>query len=105
MLAKAAAKFGTNWDEHLNYILFAYRTKPHELKGESPLFLLYGRDAWIPTETALSTPRTAYQVDLDEYKTELCHGLTRRERLLEAKLEKLKRSKKLTMIGQPENEI
>ena len=75
MLAKYAAKYGANWDEHLNHLLFAYRTKPHESTGESPFFLLYGRDARIPCEEALSTPHSAYQVDIDDYKTELMDGL------------------------------
>ena len=30
MLAKYAAEHGTNWDDHLNHLLFAYHTKPHE---------------------------------------------------------------------------
>ena len=94
MLAKAAAKFGTNWDEHLNHVLFAYRTKPHESTGESPFFLLYGRDARIPTETALSTPRTAYQVDLDDYKTELCHGLTTAWELAKGQIKKAQKKQK-----------
>jgi hypothetical protein len=76
MLAKAGAKFGTNWDKHLNHVLFVCRTKPLGSPGESPFSLLYGRDVRIPTETALSTRRTAHQIDLDDYKTELCHGLT-----------------------------
>jgi len=37
--------------------------------------LLYGRDARIPCESTLSTTRTAYQVDIDDYKSELVHGL------------------------------
>ena len=71
-----AAKFGVNWDEHLHHLLFAYRTKPHKSTGESPFFLLYGRDARIPCEATLSTPRTAYQIDMDDYKTELMDGLS-----------------------------
>ena len=37
MLAKYAAKFGVNWDEHLHHLRFlAYQTKPHDSTGESP---------------------------------------------------------------------
>ena len=72
MVAKYA---GSNWDEHLQYLLFAYRTKPHESTGESPFFLLYRRDARLPCESVLSTKRTHYQVDLDDYKSELVFGL------------------------------
>ena len=76
MLAKYAAKFGVNWDEHLQHLLFAYRIKPHESTGESPFFLLYGRDARIPCETMLSTTHTAHQVDIDDYKSKLIFGLS-----------------------------
>ena len=38
--------------------------------------MLYGRDARLPTETALSTPRTPYQVDTEDYRTSLMEGLT-----------------------------
>ena len=75
MVAKYAAKYGTDWDEHLPYLLFAYRTKPHESTGESPFFLLYGRDAHIPCESVLSTKQTPYQVDIDDYKSELVFSL------------------------------
>ena len=55
MVAKYAAKYGMDWDEHLPHLLFAYRTKPHESTGESPFFLLCGWDARISCELVLST--------------------------------------------------
>lgn len=48
MAARYAVKYGTDWYEHLPHLLFTYRTNPHENTGESPFFLLYGRDARIP---------------------------------------------------------
>ena len=39
MLAKYSRQFGDNWDEHLQQVLFAYRTKPPE---GLPYYLLYG---------------------------------------------------------------
>lgn len=76
MVAQYAVKYGTNWDENLLHLLFAYRTKSHESTGESPFFLLYGRDGRIPCESMLSTKQTAYQVDIDDYKSELVFSLT-----------------------------
>ena len=51
MLAKHVKTLGSDWDVHLQQLLFAYRSKPHLSTGESPFFLLYGRDARLPTET------------------------------------------------------
>ena len=74
-LRALVAKHGNNWDEYLPYLLFAYRTKPHESTGESPFFLLYGRDTQIPCDAVLSVERTPYQVDVDDCKSELVLGL------------------------------
>ena len=76
MIAKHAKKFGCEWDVYLPQLLFAYRTKPHESTGESPFYLLYGRDAKLPTETAFTRPWSPYLVDIEDYRTELTVGLT-----------------------------
>ena len=36
MLAKHSKAFGTDWDKHLQHLLFAYRTRPHDSTNESP---------------------------------------------------------------------
>ena len=33
MIAKSVDVFGTDWDEYLPQLLFAYRTKPHDSTG------------------------------------------------------------------------
>ena len=76
MLSKCVQKHGRDWDKQLPYLLFAYRVAVQESTQDSPYFLLYGRDARTPTETALSQPRTPYQVDLSDYKTELLANLS-----------------------------
>ena len=75
MIAKYSAVHGSNWDEFLPRLLFAYRTKCHESTGESPFYLLYGRDARIPIEETLSFERSPYTVDVDDYKLELASSL------------------------------
>ena len=94
MVAKHAEKFGTNWDEHLPYLLFAYRTKPHESTGESPFFFLYGRDARLPCEDVFSARRSPYQVDLDDYITELTLGLAEAWRTAQDHLQKAQKAQK-----------
>lgn len=67
MIGQHAKTFGPEWDVYLQQLLIAYRSKPHDFTGESPFYLLYGRDPRLPTETALSKPPSPYQVDIDDY--------------------------------------
>ena len=76
MLAKHAHTFGPDWDLYLQQLLFAYRVKPQDSTGEAPFYLLYGRDARLPTETAISQPLTPYQENLEDYRVGLVAGLS-----------------------------
>ena len=58
MLANYAKEFGPSWDVHLKQVLFAYRARPHTSTGESPFYMVYGRDPRLPTETDFSTTLT-----------------------------------------------
>ena len=75
MLAKKVKrKNGRDWDVQLPYVLFAYRTSPHESTGESPFFLMYGRDPVLPTTdmlTGLTHPDGRAEVDFDNYTVEM----------------------------------
>ena len=76
MLAKTVDQSGRDWDKRIPYVLYAYRTSVQESTKESPFFLLYGRDARLPTEAALTQPCTCYQVDIDDFnKTDLFRSL------------------------------
>lgn len=46
-----------DWDVHLHAVLFAYRVSPSEVTGESPFYMLYGREPLLPMDTALLPPR------------------------------------------------
>ena len=76
MLSKCVEKHGRDWNERLPYVLFAYRASVHESTRESPFYLMYGRDARLPTKTALSQPTTPYQVDIRDYRTQLVTHLS-----------------------------
>ena len=76
MLAKTVDQSGRDWDKRIPYVLYAYRTSVQESTKESPFFLLYGRDGRLPTEAALTQPRTCYQVDIDDFKTDLVCNLS-----------------------------
>jgi hypothetical protein len=44
MLAMYSNSNQTNWDMHLQWALYAYRTSEHTITGDSPFALLYGRE-------------------------------------------------------------
>ncbi|HVH96324.1 MAG TPA: DDE-type integrase/transposase/recombinase, partial [Bacillus sp. (in: firmicutes)] len=45
------------WDENIEAVLLAYRTKKHESTGFTPFQLIYGRQAILPIELKVSTYR------------------------------------------------
>lgn len=57
MVAKSCEVEDRDWDQQLPYLLQAYRVSAQESTRESPFFLLYGRDARVPTETVLKHHR------------------------------------------------
>lgn len=45
-----------NWDHHLPQALFAYRVSPSNTTGESPFYMLYGREPRLPMDVSLLPP-------------------------------------------------
>uniref|UniRef100_A0A8R1HXU9 Integrase-type domain-containing protein n=1 Tax=Caenorhabditis japonica TaxID=281687 RepID=A0A8R1HXU9_CAEJA len=56
------------WDEKLPYAVCAYKSCRHETTGESPHYLMYGRDARVPMKSDPVEQIGKYQVDVDDYK-------------------------------------
>jgi len=48
-LAKVSEK-EDEWDEHIESVLFAYRTTKHNTTKKTPFFMVYGREAILPIE-------------------------------------------------------
>ena len=76
MLAKKMEKEGRDWDQHLPYVLFAYRASQQQSTRESPFFLLYGRDPRLPVEAVVSPVQTKKLVDLKEYGSGLASKMS-----------------------------
>ena len=71
MPRKHAAVYGSQWDQYLPRVLWAYRNVPHDVTNEKPSFLLLGVDCWTPTEAALLPPHELEAVDVSDYWEEL----------------------------------
>ena len=67
MLTKLVAKNGRDWDTKLGPVLMAYRTTPQTSTGESLFYLLYGRDAKVPSALDFYVPRPPAVVTESEY--------------------------------------
>ena len=76
LISKCCEISDHDWDEHLQMLLFAYRSSVQASTQESPFFLLYGSDTRLPTETALSGAVSPYLVDISDYQTELVRRMS-----------------------------
>ena len=75
-LRKHAACFGSQWDQHLPGILWAYRNTPYSSTREKPSFLTYGIDCHSTTEAAYLPALEMIPVDVHDYLEELMISLT-----------------------------
>ena len=73
MLSKTT---GLDWDDRIPYVLFAYRCSVQESTGESPFFMLYGRDPQLLTKEALTKPTELCYLEVDDYRAELVQNLS-----------------------------
>ena len=46
-----------NWDKNLRAVMFGYQSAPSDTTGESPFYLMYGRDPVTTCDLALIPPR------------------------------------------------
>jgi len=78
-----------NWDDHLASIAFAFRTGMNSATGDTPFFLIHGRDARMPIDVQLNTRETSKEVDL-------LHGLKRAQKAAkECQKDLMEKNKKL----------
>ena len=74
-LAKYAGDNKDDWDLYLPSTLFAYRTKRHSTTRHEPFYLVYGREATLPVDFAVTTAQ-AQLADTDPQQdllNRICH--------------------------------
>ena len=53
MLTQYTSKAQNDWDEYLPFVLLAYRTSTQETTGQTPFYMLYGRNVRFPFDTLI----------------------------------------------------
>ena len=64
-----------DWDRHLSLTLFAYRVAPHATTGESPFYLLYGREPRLPLDASLLLPDSNVSNSVAELRARIVKNL------------------------------
>eukprot|EP00795_Rhopilema_esculentum_P013630 gene13630-biopygen3615 len=66
-------------------ILFAYRVSPHASTGESPFYLLYGREPRLPVDAALLSPSAHLSSSVAEHRARILTNLENAQRIVSSK--------------------
>ena len=88
MLAKSVEKNGKDWDKHLPFVLFVYRSCIQQSTGENPFYFMYGMDPHLPTDKALDVQVDRWLVDIEDYKGEMTQRFSEAWRLAQTEIEK-----------------
>ena len=65
----------TDWDMYLPFCIFAYNSSIQASSNESPFYLLYGRDPFLPSDAALFCTPSVYD-ERNHYASDLSKRLT-----------------------------
>ena len=104
-LAKFADYHQTDWDEHIPFLMMAYRLAVHEATNCSPAKVLFGRDLQLPIDLLLGRPEEECPESVKQYTRDLCqrlekiHCFTRKH--LKLSSDRMKKRYDLLQEGQP----
>ena len=73
-----------DWDKHLPLVLFAYRVSPNATTGESPFYLLYGREPRLPLDVTLLLPDSNVSSSVAELRARIVSNLEESQKLIES---------------------
>ena len=75
-------------------MLFAYHKIPHFSSGETPFYLVYGRDANLPSSLSFAAPQVRYPALETEFARELVKELKHARELARKSIQNAQRSQK-----------
>uniref|UniRef100_A0A8R1ELC7 RNA-directed DNA polymerase n=1 Tax=Caenorhabditis japonica TaxID=281687 RepID=A0A8R1ELC7_CAEJA len=80
-IIKKRSSVSMEWDDQIPFATFAYNSVMHRTTGESPMFLMHGRDSKHPIFMEGEDAAGIVYSDCDEYKTVLTQELLKAHRL------------------------
>ena len=84
-----------DWDEFLLSILFAYRTSPQATTGDSPFYLLYGREPRLPIDVNFFPPNVEkLSTSIEEHRARIVTQLEEAQRLAKQNIERTQQQMK-----------
>ena len=83
-------QYQNDWDIKLPAVLFSYRTAYHESLGDTPFYILYGRDARMPSDVKFLEGKVKLkQGNLSEYRRKVILELQQSRELVHSTLKKV----------------
>jgi len=76
MISMYTSRDQKDWDEHVPFILFAYRTAIQESTLEKPFYLMFGRDPQMPVDIALNNV-PGIDLSVDDYRSRIIYRVER----------------------------
>eukprot|EP00795_Rhopilema_esculentum_P008405 gene8405-biopygen9466 len=73
-----------DWDKHIPMVLFAYRVSPNATTGESPFYLLYGREPRLPIDAALILPDSKLSSSVAKLRAEIVQNLENAQSIIKS---------------------
>ena len=104
MLTKVVNKKGSDWDTKLGPVLMAYRTTPQSSTRVSPFYLLYGRDAKLPSALDFYVPKPPAVTVESEYGREPFQELKKARELQDRTLRIHKVHRRSSMTSTPRSQ-
>ena len=83
----------TDWDEYLPSVLFAYRTSMNASRKDSPYYLMFGREATLPTDLQFN-PGRKLSPQVEDHRARIVSQVQVAQRLARVNLRKSQRKDK-----------